>query len=130
MIKHFRQTVTLTATYALLAGLIGACKQGGDSTAPTPTAKAEAVQATTEAKTDVEAKSDKAGGKVTVTAEGTKFDPPVSKDKLPPGAWVCDMGTVHFARSEKGDGKCGVCGMNLTRVGEETAGGKGGAHNH
>lgn len=40
-------------------------------------------------------------------------DPPISKEEVPDGAWYCDMGTVHYHRGEKGDGKCPVCSMDL-----------------
>ena len=55
---------------------------------------------------------------VAVTAEGTKFDPPVSPEQIPDGAWMCSMGgKVHYARTEAGDGKCAVCGMKLQQHG-------------
>ncbi len=50
---------------------------------------------------------------VEVSKEGTRFDPAVEKEQVPAGAWICDMGTVEYARTEKGDGKCPVCGMML-----------------
>ena len=50
---------------------------------------------------------------VEVAAEGTNFEPPVAKSQIPAGAWYCDMGTVHFARTEEGDGKCPRCSMKL-----------------
>jgi predicted small lipoprotein YifL len=52
---------------------------------------------------------------VAVSAEGTRFDPPVEVADIPDGAWMCDMGTVHYAAAEKGDGTCPVCSMKLTR---------------
>ena len=52
---------------------------------------------------------------VEVPKDGKKFDPPVQKDQIPAGAWYCDMGTVHYARMDKGDGKCPVCHMMLTQ---------------
>ena len=52
---------------------------------------------------------------VELTAEGTEFDPPVQAEQLPDGAWYCDMGTVHYARTDQGDGKCALCGMNLVQ---------------
>lgn len=48
-------------------------------------------------------------------SEGQRFDPPVDVSEIPVGAWMCDMGTVHFAAGEKHDGKCPVCAMNLTQ---------------
>ena len=50
---------------------------------------------------------------VEVTAEGSTFEPAVSKDSIPDGSWFCDMGTVHYARADEGDGRCAVCGMQL-----------------
>lgn len=59
--------------------------------------------------------------KVVVAAAGTSFDPPVEKSQIPEGAYICDMGTVHFARMEKGDGKCPECGMMLKMHGTPKA---------
>ncbi len=50
---------------------------------------------------------------VAVAAEGTRFDPAIRPDQVPPGAWYCDMGTVHYARLVEGDGRCGICAMKL-----------------
>lgn len=50
---------------------------------------------------------------VEVADDGTRFEPPVHPEQLPAGVWFCDMGTVHYARHHKGDGKCPVCGMML-----------------
>ena len=44
---------------------------------------------------------------------GTKHDPPIQKDAVATGHWYCDMGTVHYTRPEKGDGKCSLCDMKL-----------------
>ena len=52
--------------------------------------------------------------KVQVAAGGSRFDPPVRVDQLPTGVWYCDMGTVHYASTEAGEGRCPVCGMALT----------------
>tara|TARA_R110002073_G_scaffold123819_10_gene267945 strand:- start:120045 stop:120425 length:381 start_codon:yes stop_codon:yes gene_type:complete len=52
---------------------------------------------------------------VVVTKEGTKLDPAVPKSRIPDGAWMCDMGTVHFVKTEKGT--CDLCGMPLTLKG-------------
>ena len=48
-------------------------------------------------------------------AEGTRFDPAVEASSLPEGAWICDMGTVHYARSVQGDGECPICHMRLVQ---------------
>ena len=54
------------------------------------------------------------GGMVEVSAEGTEFDPPVEKSQIPTGAWICDMGTVHYARTDDTGEGCPLCGMRLT----------------
>src|SRR5690606_7557773 len=41
---------------------------------------------------------------VEVPAEGVEFDPPVLPEQLPDDVWYCDMGTVHWAQGEEGDG--------------------------
>lgn len=46
----------------------------------------------------------RAGGTVEVSAEGTEFDPPIEPDVLPNGVWYCDMGTVHYASTDRSDG--------------------------
>lgn len=58
---------------------------------------------------------------VEVDKDGTKFDPKVDKSKLPDGAWYCDMGGVHYARMDKGDQKCEICGMKLEQKGDGEA---------
>lgn len=52
---------------------------------------------------------------VSVTREGSEFEPPISKQRIPAGAWYCDMGTVHYARTAEGDGQCPSCGMTLVQ---------------
>ncbi|MDX1389320.1 MAG: hypothetical protein R3344_09020 [Acidobacteriota bacterium] len=54
-----------------------------------------------------------------VPLEGAEFDPPLEKAQLPPGVWYCDMGTVHYARGEEGDGVCPLCEMELVRNSRE-----------
>ncbi len=53
------------------------------------------------------------GKLVEVPKDGKRFDPPVKPEQIPMGAWMCDMGTVHYAAMNKGDGKCPVCSMEL-----------------
>ncbi len=79
------RTLLLTAIFALFA-----CTED-EKTEPTPSPVEE----------------------VSVTAEGTKFTPAVDKAALPENVWYCDMGTVHYARTEEGDRKCALCGMDL-----------------
>jgi rubrerythrin len=58
--------------------------------------------------------------KVEVAEGGTEFDPAIQPEKLPDGAWYCDMGTVHWAGTEKPeDGKCPVCGMKVKQYDPE-----------
>lgn len=52
---------------------------------------------------------------VQVAPEGTRFDPPVRVSQIPPGSWYCDLGTVHYARTARGDAICPVCGLPLSR---------------
>ena len=52
---------------------------------------------------------------VELTAEGSRFDPPIEVEQVPSGAFYCDMGTVHYASLEQGDNACPVCGMLLTQ---------------
>jgi hypothetical protein len=52
---------------------------------------------------------------VDVPADGKRFEPPAEKAQMPDGAWICDMGTVHYARMTPGDGECPVCGMKLVQ---------------
>ncbi len=58
-----------------------------------------------------------AATQVEVAAQGSEFKPAVAKDQIPQGAWICDMGTVHYARMEPGDRKCPLCGMALVQAG-------------
>ncbi len=69
-----------------------------------------------------EAAKDKTSTKTTaelvvLSKEGTTLDPAVPKARIPDGSWICDMGTVHYGRTEKGDGVCPLCGMPLTQTG-------------
>lgn len=48
-----------------------------------------------------------------VNAAGTTFDPPVVREAIPDGNWICDMDTVHYARPHKGNGLCPICRMEL-----------------
>ena len=96
------KTLTSLVVAMLMAFFAMAC----DSKPPAPPAETPKAEAP------------KAGGDMALTAEGKKYDPPIKPDALPDGAWYCDMGTVHYARSEKGDNTCPICKMKLT---EKTA---------
>ncbi|MEZ4460581.1 MAG: hypothetical protein R3E66_12815 [bacterium] len=93
--------------------MVGCDKPAEQPQEPAATAtQAEAVVAApSEAAPEKAAES--GASMVTVTAEGTTFDPPVKPEQIPAGAWYCDMGTVEYASLEKGDGKCPKCGMML-----------------
>jgi hypothetical protein len=70
------------------------------------------------------------GGHAEVSKDGTKFDPPVEKARIPDGAWICDMGTVHYARMERGDGVCPLCKMDLKAHHPEAGAMQNGGHAH
>ncbi|MCA9492537.1 MAG: hypothetical protein KC656_28210 [Myxococcales bacterium] len=42
---------------------------------------------------------------------GQRYDPAIDPAEVPAGAWMCDMGTVHYAAPHAGE--CPVCGMKL-----------------
>ena len=50
---------------------------------------------------------------------GTHHDPAIAKSEVPEGAWYCDMGSVHYHQTEKGDGTCPICKMKLKQKGAE-----------
>ncbi len=57
---------------------------------------------------------------VDVPADGTEYDPSVTAEQIPEGAWHCNMnGKVHYAATNEGDGECPVCGMDLVEKGSE-----------
>lgn len=71
--------------------------------------------------------------KVEVSVEGGEFAPPVMAAQIPDGAWYCDMGTVHYARGEEGDGICPLCNMRLTHKAADSVdveSSEGGHHAH
>lgn len=94
-----------------------------------PTAAGGENEAEPEAEPTSQPASQSAEGMVEVSVEGTTYDPPVTKDRVPAGVWICDMGTVEYARAEQGDGTCPICNMRLTMHGEGGAGDEG-AHDH
>lgn len=93
-------------TMLLLLLTVSACKaDSGASAEPGASDKAAAEKEHGETGHD--------HSKMKLTAEGQKFEPPIKVEEVPDGAWYCDMGTVHYARSEKGDGTCPLCKMAL-----------------
>jgi len=69
-------------------------------------------------------------GPIELTAEGTNLNPPVQVAQIPDGGWYCDMGTVHYARADKGDGKCPRCNMDLVHKGADKNSKSGGKAGH
>ncbi len=109
-------TVILALTALLLVGCGKKTEAPAADKAPAAEKVAEKAAAAPEAATATAGATDKAVAApkgVTLTAAGTNFDPPIAKDKVPKGAWYCDMGTVHYARLDKADGKCPRCQMDL-----------------
>lgn len=83
--------------------------------------KASATEeATTSTKPSAQAMHESGSRSVSVSDNGSKFDPPVEAEKIPDGAWICDMnGQVRYASRTPGDGKCPVCSMKLVQKGSE-----------
>ena len=106
-----RTTFSIQMVFLLVLGCLTACG-GGDHSQEHGDAVHEAP---------AEAPAD-AGGVVTVAADGTQFDPPVELDRIPDGAWICNMGTVHYASLEQGEGTCPICSMELEQHGAEAHG--------
>ena len=112
--------LTLTAGCGKKADKPAADKAAATEKAATEEAATEEA-ATEEAATEEAAPADEAPAPAAmeaaqapaVTAEGTKFEPPIEKDQVPAGAWFCDMGTVHYASLDKKDGTCPLCKMQL-----------------
>ena len=78
-----------------------------------PTEPPPSAEAPAETPPVVEAPAE-VGAKVELAAAGQKFDPAIQPEQLPDAAWYCDMGTVHWAASDKpADGKCPECAMVL-----------------
>ena len=109
------------ATLSLLILLLAMTGCEKETTAPVTEPSAQAQTAAPAVDTPAPA----TGGTLEVAASGTKFDPPVQAAALPDKAWFCDMGTVHYAAMEKGDGKCPTCGMMLVQKGAPAV-----AHDH
>jgi len=103
----------LTALALLAGGTLAACGSRG----ATSSESSESSEPSEPAANDL----------VTVASDGTRFDPPVESSRVPAGAWMCDMGTVHYAALDQGDGKCPTCGMQLT---QHTAKGGEAEHDH
>lgn len=117
----------------MFALVLGACEKKEDAATTEPAEGAEATKTETAEPAAPENAAESgasADAKVEVTAEGTKFDPPVKPEQIPDGAWYCDMGTVEYASLEKGDGKCPTCGMMLKQKGAAAPADDGHGHDH
>jgi glucose/arabinose dehydrogenase len=112
----------------MLVGALGCDSNKADTASTSEPAATEEPASETPAKDEGASKTPAkpASGKAEVTKEGSKFDPPIAKAEVPEGAYYCDMGTVHYARMEEGDGKCPLCGMAL--VHEQPGAEDGGDH--
>lgn len=90
---------------ALVLGGVGCTSK---SSAPAkPKAKAKSAKQSVPLATRVD------NGPWRIAATGSEFKPPIQIAEVPPGAWYCDMGTVHYAQSEAGDKTCKLCKMKL-----------------
>lgn len=107
--------LALALTAALGVGVTACAKKEATAEAGAEAKAAEAPGAMPAA--PAAEKAPEAAGKVQVSAAGTNFDPPVQKAQIPDGAYYCDMGTVHFARMDKGDETCPRCKMKLHLMG-------------
>ncbi len=105
--KRFITTSALSL--GLLVGIVAlgattvACKEPTQQTAAEETVVAQNTVVATDT--------------VEVKKDGNEFNPKIAVSQLPDGAWYCDMGGVHYARMDKGDGKCASCGMKLNQKG-------------
>lgn len=116
--------IIMIVCLALSAAVVG-CEKNASGGEAGDEAKAEAPSAATDdeaaeadkeaaAEGEEEAEEEAPAEKVEVATGGTEFDPAVQPEQLPDGAYYCDMGTVHWASTEKPeDGKCPLCGMKL-----------------
>lgn len=118
----------------MFALVLGACEKKEEGATVEPPVEEKTAEAEAPAEPAAPEKAAESGAsadaKVEVTAEGTKFDPPVKPEQIPDGAWYCDMGTVEYASLEKGDGKCPTCGMMLKQKGAAAPADDGHGHDH
>ena len=104
--------------FTMIMATLSACKSdptNNSKSSPTQTAETpqEASKQDSATATKVTTKAQSAGAH-TLTPGGQRFEPPVKPESLPSGSYYCDMGTVHYARSEEGDNTCPICKMKLT----------------
>jgi rubrerythrin len=125
-LDRMKKLFTLLTIAVFATAAIGCDKTEESSTKDEEKTTTESTDETAEAdKADESKTSDDEGDEaqenekvamVDVPAEGKEFDPAVEKSRIPDGTWICDMGTVHWAAQEKPeDGKCPICGMQLTK---------------
>ncbi|RVU42631.1 hypothetical protein EA187_15705 [Lujinxingia sediminis] len=119
--------------FTLLCLTLVACDSKTD--APAETEGEAPAQAEAEAPAEAEEAAEEAAAPaeaeelpmVEVSAEGTKFDPPVQPEQIPEGVYYCDMGTVHYAIANDGSTRCTLCNMMLTK---KSAAGAAAGHGH
>lgn len=104
--------------FTVIMAALSACKSdptNGSKSTPPQSAEAPQEASKQDAATATKATTKlKSAGAQALTPEGQRFEPPVKPESLPSGSYYCDMGTVHYARSEKGDNTCPLCKMKLT----------------
>lgn len=76
--------------------------------------------------TSAESESDRSP--VEISEEGTEFDPPIDRTRLPDDVWYCPMDEIHWAQPTEGDGECPICGMDLEHHRSEGSDHDHGAH--
>ncbi len=120
MIAEVHSEIVVTRPFPVftalsLATLLTASIAGCSREEPAPT---DEVAQNEPASPEPEPEPEPEPAPVEVSVDGSTFDPPVEASRIPSGAWICDMGTVHYAQTETGDGSCPVCGMRLTQRGD------------
>lgn len=130
-----RRLIRLALTLLLVTTAWTACNKGGSEEGSGTAGEGGEQEATTSSEGEGQTEAASSGnegaegqgaagetvaqapGMVQVSAEGTRFDPPVPLAQIPPGVWYCPMEPVHYASLQQGDGSCPVCGMTLVQHG-------------
>ena len=121
--KHIYYRIMTVGLVVAPISFATACDDSSPEPAPSAPAVAEPVaDSDPKSEPSSEVKQPGSSDLVVVSKDGSKFDPPVDSTKIPEGAWMCDMGTVHYAALEQGDGKCPECGMALKEKRDTTGG--------
>ncbi|MBA2661176.1 MAG: hypothetical protein H0U74_02690 [Bradymonadaceae bacterium] len=112
----------IIASLLVLAGCDSAPKEAALEAEPPAAAQQEAPKEQAGAPAEL--------AMAVLTADGQTFDPALQVAQIPAGAWYCDMGTVHYARLEEGDGTCPACKMKLVQRAAMPAAGHNHDHDH